>query len=112
MAVKIEEYGNVCVIEIDGDFSADNAQAVRTAFDQCTENRRIVDFVMDLVKCPFIDSDGLETLLAMKRRCEDMFGQVKLARVDDSCKTILQLTRLEPRFELHDDLHAAMKTIR
>jgi hypothetical protein len=35
-----------------------------------------------------------------------------LAKVDDSCRTILQLTRLEPRFELHNDLHAAMKTIR
>ena len=84
MSVKIEEYGNVCVIEVDGDFSAENAAAVRTAFDQCTENRRIVDFVMDFGKCPFIDSEGLETLLAMKRRSEDMFGQVKLAKVDDS----------------------------
>jgi len=112
MSVKIEEYDTVCVMEIDGDFSTDNAQAVRTAFDQRTENRRIVDFVMDLTKCQFIDSEGLETLLAMKRRCEDMFGQVKLANVDDSCRTILHITRLEPRFELHDDLHAAMKTIR
>jgi anti-anti-sigma factor len=112
MSLKIEEYDSVCVIEVDGDFSAENATAVRTAFDQRTENRRIVDFVLDMSKCPFIDSEGLETLLAMKRRCEDMFGQVKLAKVDDSCRTILQLTRLEPRFELHDDLHAAMKTMR
>ena len=43
------------------------------------EQQQVVDFVLDLEKCPFIDSEGLETLLWLKRRCEELFGQVKLA---------------------------------
>jgi len=110
--VKIEEYGKVCLIEVDGDFSGDSARQAATALEQKTDQRRIVDFILDMSKCNFIDSEGLETLLSMKRRCEDMFGQVKLARLDENCKTILRLTRLEPRFQTHDDLDEALKTMR
>jgi anti-anti-sigma factor len=112
MGVKSEEYGKICVLEIAGDLSGENARAASAAIDERTGQSRIVDFVLDMSKCSFIDSEGLETLLAMKRRCEDMFGQVKLARLDENCRTILQITRLEHRFETHDDLPAALKTMR
>jgi anti-anti-sigma factor len=112
MGVKVEEYEKVCVIEVDGDFSGDNARLAAAALEQKTEQKRSVDFVLDMVKCSFIDSEGLETLLTMKRRCEDLFSQIKLARVDDNCRTILQITRLEHRFETYDDLTSAVKMMR
>ena len=37
----------------------------------------------------------------MKRRCEDLFGQIKLAGLDENCRKILEMTRLEHRFECH-----------
>jgi hypothetical protein len=40
-----------------------------------------------------------------------MFGQVKLARLDENCRAILHMTRLEARFETHDDLPKALKTM-
>jgi anti-anti-sigma factor len=67
---------------------------------------------MDLEAVSFIDSEGLETLLWIKRRCEDLFGQVKLINVDENCRKILQITRLEHRYETHPDLAAALKTMR
>jgi anti-anti-sigma factor len=111
MSVKTEEYDKVCVIEVDGDLSGENARLTGAALDEKSDQRRIVDFVVDLGKCSFIDSEGLEVLLSMKRRCEDMFGQVKLARPDESCRAILHMTRLEARFETHDDLPEALKTM-
>ena len=42
------------------------------------DQRQIVDFVVDFKSAAFIDSDGLEALLWMKRRCEDLFGRIKL----------------------------------
>lgn len=112
MGVKVDEYDQICVVEIDGDFSGENARLTSAAMENQTQQRKVVNFVIDLAKCAFIDSEGLETLLAIKRRCEDMFGQIKLARLDDNCRQILQLTRLEHRFEMHGELVDALKMMR
>src|SRR5437660_349753 len=112
MPIKCEDYSHTLVIEVDGDFAADLAQQARRRFDERLERGHRPDLVLDLAKCPFIDSDGLEALLWMQRRCEDLFGQFKLVRIDEICRKILQITRLDHRFECHDDLAGALKTMR
>jgi len=112
MALKCEDYGTVCVVLLDGDLSGDVSKDVRKHADERVEHNRIVDFVVDFEKADFIDSEGLETLLWLKRRCEDLFGQIKLVNLDDNCRKILEITRLEHRFECHGDLAAALKTMR
>ena len=111
MSVKVEEYDKVCVIEVDGEFTAENARLAAAAVGQEGDQHRAANIVLDLAKCPFIDSEGLEALLGMKRRCEDMFGQIKLAGLDENVRTIFRITRLEPRFEAHADVSAAIKTL-
>ena len=74
--------------------------------------REGVDFVIDFEKVDFMDSEGLETLLWIKRKCEDRFGQIKLVKLDENCRKILEITRLEHRFECHAELAAALKTMR
>ncbi len=112
MPIKCEEYNSVCVIGLGADFSGDLTQEVRHAVDERVDQRQLVDFVVDFEKAGFIDSEGLETLLWLKRRSEDLFGQVKLINLDDNCRKILEVTRLEHRFECHNDLSAALKTMR
>jgi hypothetical protein len=51
-------------------------------------------------------------LLWMKRKCEDLFGQFKLSHLDENMRKILEMTRLEHRFECHTDLTSALKTMR
>jgi hypothetical protein len=48
----------------------------------------------------------------MKKKCEELFGQFKLAGLDDNLKKILEITRLEARFECHADITSALKTMR
>ena len=112
MAMKCEDYGSVCVISLDGDLASDASKEIRKQADERVDQRRIVDFVVDFEKADFIDSEGLETLLWLKRRSEDLFGQIKLVNLDDNCRKILEITRLEHRFECHGDLAAALKTMR
>jgi anti-anti-sigma factor len=109
---KCEDYNNVCVLSLDGDLSGEANAIVRKLADERVDNRQIVDFVIDFEKAGFFDSEGLETLLWLKRRCEDLFGQLKLVNLDENCKKILEITRLEHRFESHPDLPAALKTMR
>ena len=41
-----------------------------------------------------------------------MFGRVKLINVDGNCRKILEITRLEKKFECCADLPSALKTMR
>ncbi len=83
---KCEDYNNVCVLSLDGDLSGEANAIVRKLADERVDNRQIVDFVIDFEKAGFFDSEGLETLLWLKRRCEDLFGQLKLVNLDENCK--------------------------
>lgn len=110
MSVKFDEYDHVCVISVTGDFVGADTEQVRKAVDERLASRRAVDFVIDFESSRFISSEGLEALLAVRRRCEERRGQVKLAGLDGNCRKILQITRLDSRFECHADLSAALKT--
>ena len=112
MPLKVDDYSSVCVISVGSDLAGEASKELRTAVDERIEQRRIVDFVVDFEKADFMDSEGLETLLWLKRRCEDLFGQVKLVNLDENCRKILEITRLEHRFECHGDLAGALKTMR
>ena len=112
MPIKCEEYNNVCVVTLGGDLSADTTQELRKAVDERIEQRQLVDFVVDFEKSGFVDSEGLQTLLWLKRRCEDLFGQIKLVNLKENVHKILEITRLEHRFECHPDLAGALKTMR
>ena len=112
MPIKCEEYDQVSVITVDGDFSGDQSAAARKAVEAMIDQKQIVDFVVDMEKAGFIDSEGLETLLWMKKRCEDLFGQFRVANIDENVRKILEMTRLEHRFETHAELAAALKSMR
>ena len=112
MPIKYEEYNHVCVMTLDSDFVGTECEGLRKNVDQLIEKKQIVDFVVDFEKAGFIDSEGLETLLWLKRKAEDLFGQVKLAHLDENCRKIMEITRLEHRFECHADLTGALKTMR
>jgi anti-anti-sigma factor len=112
MAINCEDYNNVCVMALDGDLTGEANLIVRKLADERVDQNQIVDFVLDFEKAGFFDSEGLETLLWLKRRCEELFGQLKLINLDENCKKILEITRLEPRFECHPDLPSALKTMR
>jgi len=112
MPIKCEDYNNVCVMTLDADLSGEANEAVRKLAEERVDQKQIVDFVIDFEKAGFFDSEGLETLLWLKRRSEDLFGQLKLVNLDENCKKILEITRLEHRFECHPDLPSALKTMR
>jgi anti-anti-sigma factor len=100
------------VIEPQGDFLAESAAEAKKALEQHIDQKQIVDFIVDFQKCGFADSDALETLLWMKRRSEELFGRLKLVNLDENVKKILEITRLEHRFECQADLPTALKTMR
>jgi anti-anti-sigma factor len=110
--ITSDEYNGVCVITVEADLASEQNAAVRQAVDKAIDDKQIVSFAVDLQKCPFIDSEGLETLLWVKRRCDELFGMMKVVNPDEHCRKIFEITRLVSRFDIEHDLAVALKGMR
>jgi anti-anti-sigma factor len=111
MSIKLEEYDRVCIMTPSGDLAGSDALAARRQAQAVRERKRVATWVVDCEKVGFIDSEGLETLLWIKRN-DGASSQMKLANVDENCQKILQVTRLAHYFEYQPNLAAALKTLR
>lgn len=111
MKLKHEDYDQVSVLTIRGELTTDEVETLRkVALDRMEHNIR--DFVLDISQMEFIDSQGLETLLWLQETCGEKLGQVRLAAPKQNVEKILEITRLIARFDRHDDVESAMKSLR
>lgn len=103
-----DQYNNVSVITVEGDLTGAEALAVRNAIDR-RESASAQGCVIDLERCRFLSGEGLEALLSALRTCESRGANLKLAGLDENCRTVLTVTRLDHRFECCTDVAAALK---
>jgi anti-anti-sigma factor len=111
MAIKCDEYDRVGVIAIQGDFAGEQVAPVRQAVAAWQEAGAVSRLVLDLEKTTFLDSQALETITWAKRRFETGGGRVVLASVGETCRKVLEITRLERRIESFPDVPAALRAI-
>lgn len=110
MKISYEDKGPVTVFSINGDLSIDEADRFqREALQRLDHNVR--DFVIDLESLDFIDSRGLESLLWLQDKCNEMLGQVRLAACPEHIYKVLEVTRLSTRFDCHPDIEAAVTSL-
>lgn len=110
MKINYQDQGPVTVFSVKGELSIDEADRFRReALQRLEDNVR--DFVLDFEQLDFIDSRGLETLLWLQDRCAEMLGQVRIAACPNHVRKVLEITRLSARFECHDDIDAALRSL-
>ena len=110
--IRCDEYNRVCVLSVDGDLSGDEAPDLRQAIEErltAPAEAAPAELVIDLEKCPFIGSIGLEVLLFARRRCADSGRRLSLANLDGNCRKVLEITRLTRHFDIQSNLAAALK---
>ena len=111
MNIRCEDYDHVTVVGIAGEFNSDATDTFRKHIDERLQ-KKVRFFVIDLEQTSFIDSKGLESLLWVQQQCDENLGQVRLCKPDDTCRKILQVTRLDGRFDVFADVTEAVKTMR
>ncbi|MFN3168516.1 MAG: STAS domain-containing protein [Phycisphaeraceae bacterium] len=110
MKLSYEDKGPVTVLAIKGDLSVEETDRFqRETLQRMEEDVR--DFVLDLASLDFIDSSGLETLLWLQDKCQELLGQVRLAACPEHISKVLEVTRLAGRFDCHPDVPAAVKSL-
>ncbi len=111
MKFSYEDHGQVTVLTISGELTADEADAFRRS---CQERfaAGVKDVVLDLEHLVLIDSSGLEQLLWLMEELADINGQLRLVNPDDTIAKILEITRLDRRFNIHGTIESAAKSLR
>jgi anti-anti-sigma factor len=111
MNIRAEDYDHVTVVSVTGELTSEGTETFRRQIEERLE-RKVRFFVIDLQQTTFVDSKGLETLIWVQEQCDERLGQVRLCNPDETCRKILQVTRLDGRFDVFADVTEAVKTMR
>lgn len=111
MKLSHEDYDQLTVLELRGDLTSDQTEAFRKAAQNRMDSN-IRDFVLNVQEMEFVDSKGLESLLWLQECCGEKLGQVRLAGTTENVTRILDITRLAARFDSHQTVESAIKSLR
>jgi len=109
MKLKTQDYNDVTVVELQGEFDEDFADVFCNSIKEII-SRQKSGIVLDMAAVVFIDSVGLEKLLWVRDYCDENNCQLRIAGLDENCKAILKVTRLADSFDSYTELAAAVKS--
>jgi len=111
MKLSYEDHSTIAVLTVSGELTVDQADAFRRAcLDRIAAGIR--DIVLNIEHMDLIDSAGLELLLWLTDQLAQQGGQVRVVKPDETISKILQLTRLDRRFNIHPSIESAAKSLR
>lgn len=111
MKLSYEDHGSISVLTVSGELTADHVDGFRRSMLE-RFGAGIRDVVLDVEHMSFMDSMGLESLLWIIEEAAERGGQLRLVKPDRTIKKILEVTRLDRRFHLHDSIESAAKSLR
>ena len=109
MKIKIQEYNDVTVAELQGELDGDFADLFQNAITNIIAKNKMC-IVLDMSGVGFIDSQGLELLLWARDYCNENKRELRLAGLDENCMRILEVTQLEHEFDHYSELAEAVKS--
>ncbi|MHC4992251.1 MAG: STAS domain-containing protein [Planctomycetota bacterium] len=111
MKLSYEDHGPITVLTVSGDLTGDQVDAFRrSCLDRFATGVR--DIVLNLEYLTFVDSAGLEALLWVIDAASERGGKLRLVKPDPTVSKILEISRLERRFNIHESIESAAKSLR
>ena len=110
MKLDTRDDGAVTIVTVTGDLVIGDAETTfkKTVTRLLEEGR--VHLLVDLTGVGFLDSSGLGALVRALTNSQKEGGQTKLFGANDQIRKLLQMTKLDSVFELHDDLEVAVSS--
>jgi len=111
MKLSYEDHGPITVVSVSGELTADQSDSFRRSCqDRFDAGSR--DVLLDMHELKLVDSAGLELLLWLSDQAAQQSGQLRLVGPDETIRKILEITRLDRRFAIHETVEAAAKSLR
>ena len=99
---KIEE--NKVILTLSGYIYAEDAEILRNEFIDYTD-KGYSTFIVDMNNVVYIDSAGLQALVAVNRRAAKAGGSVILSGLKGTVQELFQLTRLDKLFKVENNIN-------
>lgn len=110
MDLATREDGAVTIITVTGDLVIGDAESnFKKAITRLLEEGR-VNLLIDLSAVGFLDSSGLGALVRALTNSQKEGGQTKLLNAGPQIRKLLQMTKLDSVFEIHEDMEAAVSS--
>ena len=110
MRMEVQKYNQIAVLGIQGEFTHEVVKSFEDTVSSLLAESEITGIVLDMSKVVLLDSATLESLLEFNERCRDHLRQLKLAGLDETCRKILEVTRILGEFDAYDELNEAVKS--
>jgi anti-anti-sigma factor len=110
MKIETQNYDNVTVVELHGDFVAEFIKSFQDTTSSIVA-AGTTGIVIDMTNVGFVDSLGLEQLLWLSDSCSENNRQFKIAGLDENCTKIFEITRLDSRFDTYNEVSQAVKSL-
>ena len=111
MKLSYEDHELISVITVSGDLTSDQVDAFRRAC-QDRFDAGVRDLIVHIEHMTLIDSAGLEQLLWLIDEVGKRQGRLRLVNPDETVRRILELTRLNRKFDIHETVESAGKSLR
>lgn len=108
MDISYDQQNGVGVVTFSGVLTGEAAQSARTSFDSWYRDRQGPDVVLDMGDVAFMDSTGLGVLLTALKRVRDRGGRLRVCRVQEKPRMVIEITRSYKVLELRDDVGEAV----
>ena len=110
MELATREDGGVTILTVTGDLVIGDAETnFKKTITRLLEEGR-VNLLVDLSAVGFLDSSGLGALVRALTNSQKEGGQTKLLHAGPQVRKLLQMTKLDSVFEIHEDMEAAVSS--
>jgi len=110
MKVQEKDIGNIRVISLEGELTAENAEPLCAAVDRALPNPGRI--VLDLAEMRSIDRTGAGVLAILLDRTKDHGHPLKLACLQIMPRSVFNMIEVCSLFEMYDTLPAALDSFR
>jgi anti-sigma B factor antagonist len=102
--------GRVTIVTVSGDLVVGDAESTfKRTVTRLLEGGQM-NLLVDLRGVGFLDSSGLGALVRALTNSQKEGGQTKLLHAGPQVRRLLEMTKLDSVFEMHDDLEKAVSS--
>lgn len=109
MNLQVNFFDNVTVIAVTGRIDSHSVQRLRQQLSVTAERQR-ANTVLDLGGVDFIDSSGLAAIVHGMKQCRATGGDLRLCRLHQSVRMVLELTRLDKALDIFPNQEGALRS--
>ena len=110
MELATREDGDITILTVTGDLVIGEPETTfKKTITRLLEEGR-VNLLVDLSAVGFLDSSGLGALVRALTLAQKEGGSAKLLHAGTQVRKLLQMTKLDSVFEIHEDLEAAVSS--